>query len=66
MQVSTFLFHAVRRLLAAAHEAGWSDARAVQTAAARVRGLDVHPVAVIIARVTWLLGLGDARLVSWP
>jgi hypothetical protein len=24
----------------------------------QVRGLDVHPVAVIIARVTWLLALG--------
>src|SRR5205085_10636262 len=24
------------------------------------RGLDVHPVAVIIARVTWLLALGPA------
>jgi SAM-dependent methyltransferase len=56
----TFLFHAVRRLLAAAREAGWSEARAVRAAAARVRGLDVHPVAVIIARVTWLLALGDA------
>ncbi len=56
----TFLFHAVRRLLAAAREAGWSDARVVETAAARVRGLDLHPVAVIIARVTWLLALGDA------
>lgn len=26
---------------------------------AQVRGLDVHPVAVIIARVTWLLALGE-------
>jgi SAM-dependent methyltransferase len=56
----TFLFHAVRRLLAVAREAGWSEARAVRAAAARVRGLDVHPVAVIIARVTWLLALGEA------
>ena len=32
----------------------------MQAAAARVRGLDVHPVAVIIARVTYLLALGDA------
>jgi Eco57I restriction-modification methylase len=56
----TFPFHAVRRLLAAARAAGWSDGRAVRTAAAHVRGLDVHPVAVIIARVTWLLALGDA------
>lgn len=56
----TFLFHAVRRLLRVARAAGWSDAQTVQAAAARVRGLDLHPVAVIIARVTWLLALGDA------
>jgi hypothetical protein len=56
----TFLFHAIRRLLAAARAAGWSDARAARTAAAHVRGLDLHPVAVIIARVTWLLALGDS------
>ena len=56
----TFLFHAVRRLLAAAAEAGWAPARAVAACSAQVRGLDVHPVAVIIARVTWLLALGEA------
>lgn len=56
----TFLFHAVRHLLAAAEEAGWPAARAVREAAGRIRGLDVHPVAVIIARVTWLLALGEA------
>ncbi|MDW8371913.1 MAG: N-6 DNA methylase, partial [Geminicoccaceae bacterium] len=56
----TFLFHAVRRLLEAAKAAGWPEARAVREAAERVRGLDVHPVAVIIARVTWLLALGEA------
>ncbi len=56
----TFLFHALRRLLAAARAAGWSDARTVAEASARIRGLDVHPVAVIIARVTWLLALGEA------
>lgn len=32
----------------------------MREAALRVRGLDVHPVAVIIARVTWLLALGEA------
>lgn len=56
----TFLFHAIRRLLAAAKDAGWAPARAVREAAQRIRGLDVHPVAVIIARVTWLLALGPA------
>jgi hypothetical protein len=37
-------------------------ARSVAIAACveQVRGLDVHPVAVIIARVTWLLALGPA------
>ncbi|HZS82240.1 MAG TPA: N-6 DNA methylase, partial [Stellaceae bacterium] len=56
----TFLFHAVRRLLAAARAAGWTNREALRVTAARVRGLDVHPVAVIIARVTWLLALGEA------
>src|SRR5208282_530394 len=55
----TFLFHAIRRLLDAAKEAGWSPARMLDACAANVRGLDVHPVAVIIARVTWLLALGN-------
>jgi hypothetical protein len=58
----TFLFHAVRRLLAAASAAGWPASRAVAAAAAQVRGIDVHPVATIIARVTWLLALGPAVL----
>ncbi len=56
----TFLFHAIRRLLAAAEAAGWPPARALAACAAQVRGLDIHPVAVIIARVTWLLALRDA------
>jgi len=54
----TFLFHAVRRKLAAAEEAGMSQGEAVAACVQQVRGLDVHPVAVIIARVTWLLALG--------
>lgn len=54
----TFLFHAIRRKLAAATVAGVATADAVRACAAEVRGLDVHPVAVIIARVTWLPALG--------
>ena len=54
----TFLFHALKRLIAAGDEAGLDDAAIVE-AASRVRGLDVHPVAVIIARVTWLLALSE-------
>ena len=56
----TFLFHAIRRKLAAARIARISTADAVAACAREVRGLDVHPVAVIIARVTWLLAMGDA------
>ena len=55
----TFLFHCLRRLVAAGQAAGWSNARIASEAANRVRGLDIHPVAVIIARVTWLLALAE-------
>ena len=55
----TFLFHAVRRLLMAADEEGMSNADALARCCDRVLGIDVHPVAVQIARVTYLLALGD-------
>jgi len=55
----TFLFHALRRLIAAGREAGLPAAEIVATCADRVFGIDVHPVAVALARVTWLLALGD-------
>ena len=54
----TFLFHALRRLIAAGRQAGWTERRIVERCADQVRGLDVHPVAVTLARVTWLLALG--------
>ncbi|WP_235705213.1 N-6 DNA methylase [Acidiphilium iwatense] len=56
----TFLFHAVRALLGAAEAAGWGRRDALRAACAQVHGMDVHPVAVIFARVTWLLALGPA------
>jgi hypothetical protein len=55
----TFLFHAVRRLIAAGRAAGWPGPRILEACEDKVRGLDVHPVAVTLARVTWLLALGD-------
>jgi N-6 DNA Methylase len=55
----TFLFHAVRRLKVAGQAAGWSGQRILEACEEKVRGLDVHPVAVTLARVTWLLALGD-------
>ena len=54
----TFLFHAVRRVAAAGRAAGWPGPRILAACADGVRGLDVHPVAVTLARVTWLLALG--------
>jgi SAM-dependent methyltransferase len=55
----TFLFHALRRLIAAGREARLPAAQIVAICADRVFGIDVHPVAVALARVTWLLALGD-------
>lgn len=55
----TFLFHALRRMIAAGREAGLPPTEIVSTCANRVFGIDVHPVAVALARVTWLLALGE-------
>jgi hypothetical protein len=54
----TFLFHALRRLIDAGQAANWGESRIVEACAEQVRGMDVHPVAVTLARVTWLLALG--------
>jgi hypothetical protein len=56
----TFLFHAIRLLLAAAAAVSMPPHEAVQKCCDSVRGMDIHPVAVIFARVTWLLALGPA------
>ena len=53
----TFLFHAIRRLISAANEASLAPADSVVRAVERVAGIDIHPVAVIFARVTYLLAL---------
>lgn len=58
----TFLFHSVRRFLAEAEEGGMAKADRAAEACAHVAGLDIHPVAVIIARVTYLLALAPALL----
>ncbi len=53
----TFLFHAVRRVLTEAKAAGWPSGAALRTALENIAGIDVHPVAVIFARVTFVLAL---------
>jgi hypothetical protein len=60
----TFLFHAVRRYLAAAAEAGTTLARSLSGLTDHVLGVDLHPVAVTLARVTYLLAIGRERLLD--
>ena len=54
----TFLFHAIRNFVREAPEADMKPERVALEVCAHVMGTDIHPVAVIIARVTYLLALG--------
>ena len=56
----TFLFHAVRRVLAEARDGGMEESEWAAEATRLVAGMDIHPIAVIIARVTYLLALAPA------
>ncbi|RCG32875.1 SAM-dependent DNA methyltransferase [Sphaerisporangium album] len=58
----TFLFHAVRRYLTAAETDAVPLADALEGVTRHVYGLDLHPVAVALARVTYLLAIGKERL----
>src|SRR5216683_2729523 len=58
----TFLFHAVRRYLGAAATAGHSTREALDGVCNHVLGIDIHPVAVSLARVTYLLAIGLERI----
>jgi SAM-dependent methyltransferase len=58
----TFLFHAARRYLAAAEAAGRPLESALSGLTLHVLGMDLHPVAVTLARVTYLLAIGRERL----
>lgn len=60
----TFLFHAVRRYLDAAAAAGISLERSLSGLTDHVLGVDLHPVAVTLARVTYLLAIGRERLLA--
>ena len=56
----TFLFHAVRRFVAEAEDGDMKPEMWADEACKHVMGTDIHPVAVIIARVTYLLALAPA------
>jgi hypothetical protein len=56
----TFLFHAIRSFLREAEEAAMPRERRAAEACAHIAGMDIHPVTVIIGRVTYLLALSPA------
>ena len=58
----TFLFHAIRLYLDAADKGGLDNAAALLGVTQQVYGMDIHPVAVTFARVTYLLAIGSERL----
>ena len=58
----TFLFHAVRKYIAAAEAASTSLADTLDGVTKHVFGMDLHPVAATLARVTYLLAIGRSRL----
>jgi SAM-dependent methyltransferase len=60
----TFLFHAVRKYIAAAEAASYSLVDILDGVTRHVHGMDLHPVAVTLARVTYLLALGRSRLID--
>lgn len=55
----TFPFHVIRRMTAAATEAGWTNRQIVSHVQNHVFGLDIHPVSIVLARITYLLALGE-------
>jgi hypothetical protein len=60
----TFLFWAIRSYLAAADASSTPNSEAISGVTAHVVGIDLHPVAVTLARVTYLLAIGRDRLLQ--
>lgn len=58
----TFLFHAIRAYIAAAEKRSRPAQEILAGVTDHVLGMDLHPVAVTLARVTYLLALGRERL----
>lgn len=60
----TFIFHSIRHFLTAADAAGLTNSETLNLVQRRVFGMDIHPVSVVLARVTYLLAIGRDRLTS--
>ena len=54
----TFIYHLIRRIIGFAEEAGWGNYKILNHIQEHVFGLDIHPVSVSLARITYLLALG--------
>ncbi|MEX0851763.1 MAG: N-6 DNA methylase [Bauldia sp.] len=57
----TFLFHAIRNFLAEAADGDMNVKLRADEATNYIAGFDIHPVTVIIARVTYLLALAPGK-----
>lgn len=60
----TFLFHAVRKYISAARQRRVKLHDMLAGVTEHVAGMDLHPVAVTFARVTYLLAIGRERLLD--
>lgn len=58
----TFLFHAIRNYISAAEAAKFTISDVLDGVTRHVIGMDLHPVAVALARVTYILAIGRERL----
>lgn len=58
----TFLFRAIRNYISAAEKAGFATPDMLAGVTRHVIGMDLHPVAVTLARVTYLLAIGTEFL----
>ncbi len=54
-----FLIHAISRYKASARAAGWDDAKVLQGILDHIFGFDLNPLAVLTARVNYLLAISD-------
>lgn len=60
----TFLFHAIRHYISHAEAEGMSPPDILNGVTRSVIGMELHPVAVTLARVTYLLAIGRDRLTN--
>ena len=53
----TFLFHSIKLLIKTAKKQGISTKKMISLICEKIAGIDIHPVAVIFSRITYLLAM---------